>query len=377
MLARKEVELLRQGEKFVNQALVLSFPERSLESIKGKRKQPAYRALVQEFLRSVQSNSDDSIEPSADTNMANINVGTNYEIAILNYINSLNQPAHVDFQIDRLLQISFSLQTASKDDVLQNLTLYLRAVFPMKAYKSVSKKCVDPPMNLSRKQARRVEYARTQDLWRKNRSKCIRMLLDDVSEVRVFSKDVMINFWDTLFTQNPVVSPGAEKSRPTIEELWAPITPIEVKRSWPPNTTSSGPDGLSARLLRKVPMDVLVRILNLILWCGKAPTYLLELLTIMIPKKKKASLPSDFRPITVSSVLIRTFHKILATRMAHYIELDSRQRAFRPTDGFSDNVFLLDMILRYHHKHHKPLYIASLDIAKAFDSVSHSAVYET
>jgi len=35
------------------------------------------------------------------------------------------------------------------------------------------------------------------------------------------------------------------------------------------------------------------------------------------------------------------------------------------------------MILRYHHKHHKPLFVASLDIAKAFDLVAYDTISET
>jgi len=39
----------------------------------------------------------------------------------------------------------------------------------------------------------------------------------------------------------------------------------------PVNTTSAGPDGLTARLLKKVPNGILCCILNLILWCERAP----------------------------------------------------------------------------------------------------------
>lgn len=104
---------------------------------------------------------------------------------------------------------------------------------------------------------------------------------------------------------------------------------------------------------------------------------MLDSITTLIPKKSGASKPADFRPITVFSFITRTLHKILASRMSRLIKFDQRQRVFRPTDGCSDNVFLLDLILRYHHKHHKFLYIASLDIAKAFDSVSHTTIQET
>lgn len=203
------------------------------------------------------------------------------------------------------------------------------------------------------------------------------MLLDDITGVQVPPKEVMVPFWETIMTGGVSISPGMEAPNPTVDGLWTPITALEIKKALPANTTSAGPDGLSAILLRKVPMEVLERVLNLILWYGKAPTHLVKSTTTLIPKKTNARLPSDFRPVTVSSVLIRPLHKVLATRMARLIHLDQRQRAFRPTDGCSDNVFLLDMILRYHHRYHKPLLVASLDIAKAFDSVSHDTIGET
>ncbi|KMQ92117.1 reverse transcriptase [Lasius niger] len=155
-----------------------------------------------------------------------------------------------------------------------------------------------------------------------------------------------------------------------------PITALEIRRALPASTTSAGPDSLTARFLRKVLMEILERILNIILWCEKAPAHLVESATTLILKKYNVHTPSDFRPITVSSVLLRTLHKVLATRMARLIHIDQRQRAFRPTDSCSENVFLLDLILRYHHRHHKPLFVASLDVAKAFDSVSHRTIEE-
>lgn len=41
-----------------------------------------------------------------------------------------------------------------------------------------------------------------------------------------------------------------------------------------------------------------------------------------------------------------------------------------------DNVFQLDMILRSHHQSFKKLYMASIDVAKAFPSVLHKALIE-
>ena len=62
--------------------------------------------------------------------------------------------------------------------------------------------------------------------------------------------------------------------------------------------------------------------------------------------------------------------------MNRLISLDVGQREFRATDGCADNVFLLDLILRHHHTRHKSLYIASIDVAEAFDTVAYSAIMQ-
>ena len=46
-MAVREAQLVRDGGKFVNQALVQFVPGRSLEAIKWKRRQAAYKALAQ------------------------------------------------------------------------------------------------------------------------------------------------------------------------------------------------------------------------------------------------------------------------------------------------------------------------------------------
>ena len=104
------------------------------------------------------------------------------------------------------------------------------------------------------------------------------------------------------------------------------------------------------------------------------PVHLRPARTVLIPKIKDPSFPAEYRPITVASTLVRGFHKVLARRMNSLISLDERQSAFRATDGCADNEFQLDLIQRHHHTYHKALYIASIDVAKAFDTVAHSAI---
>ncbi|KAL0103799.1 hypothetical protein PUN28_017836 [Cardiocondyla obscurior] len=371
LLARKEVELIKQGGiRFMNQALLEVFPGRSLEAIKGKRRQADYKELVISMVHE-----QDSSDSTEEVGIEERNDEDYYCKAIADYIASLPAPSTEGFSSKKLISICETFAQKNKETVYQELTLYLQEIFPTKKLKH--RKPDIGAKILSRKQARRAEYAKVQDLWQKNRNKCIRTLLDDISEVKTPSKEVMVPFWQTVMTSGEDVTPGCGKKRQEVKELWSPVTVEEIKNSKPANTTSAGPDGVTARLIKKMSNNLLARILNLIMWCGKAPTYLLQSITTLIPKKAKANLPADFRPITVSSVIIRTLHKVLATRMSNLLKFDQRQRAFRPTDGCSDNVFLLDLLLRFHSKNHKPLYTASIDIAKAFDSVSHNAIKDT
>ena len=128
-------------------------------------------------------------------------------------------------------------------------------------------------------------------------------------------------------------SPGVEVIRdlPPMEGVWEPIVPLEIKSAMP--SLAPGPDGIKSRALRDIPLCILYRIFNIILYIGQLPKHLLESRTTMIPKKEVPKSPGDFRPITVSSVIMRTFHKILANRMLEYIPLDVRQKASRDVDA--------------------------------------------
>jgi len=152
---------------------------------------------------------------------------------------------------------------------MSNLSLYLLKVFSSKARK-VKETKVREQVTTSRKQVRHAEYARTQDLWCKNRSKCLR-ILDDATDVSFLPKEEMTSYWNTIMTNNEKISPGGDIRWPILEELWTPIIPTKIRKALSVNTTSAGPDELSARLLKRVPIEVLCRVLNIVLWCEKVP----------------------------------------------------------------------------------------------------------
>uniref|UniRef100_A0A5S6Q5X8 Reverse transcriptase domain-containing protein n=1 Tax=Trichuris muris TaxID=70415 RepID=A0A5S6Q5X8_TRIMR len=77
----------------------------------------------------------------------------------------------------------------------------------------------------------------------------------------------------------------------------------------------------------------------------------------------------------MSALIYRLLAKILNQRLSLITELDKRQKAFiRGIDGCGENTFLLKTVTATARREHRELCIASLDVAKAFDSVSHHLV---
>ncbi|GLV30476.1 ribonuclease H1, partial [Carabus blaptoides fortunei] len=84
--------------------------------------------------------------------------------------------------------------------------------------------------------------------------------------------------------------------------------------------------------------------------------------------------PSEYRPISVASVPLRHFHKIIAHRITSCDAFDDRQRAFIKSDGACENVAVLSAILANSRSSLRELHITTLDMAKAFDTISHHAL---
>ena len=82
-------------------------------------------------------------------------------------------------------------------------------------------------------------------------------------------------------------------SRLTLDGLWDPINPGEIKAAKLDLSIAPGPDGLTPRQLRAVPVNVLVRILNLIILCERLLKHRKDSRIIFVPKKPDAVDPAE------------------------------------------------------------------------------------
>lgn len=363
MLARKEAELTAENPpRFLNQELVRYFPGRTLEAIKARRKRQDHKDMVVRFRE--EGRRPQPLPPPIDASD---------EDEILGFLEALPRISGDDFQANQLHTIIREARTAGRKATKQKLALYLRKIFPPRPTIQSRKKITSPPTeNINRRQARKNEYALTQRLWKKDRRRCIANIVEDLHHTKQPDQAVMEPYWTTIMTAASQQAPVVHRTK-CLGDAWRPISTTEIKFGRLSLITAAGPDGVSARLLRSIPVGILCRLFNLLMWSG-LPEDLLLSKTIFLPKKAQAETPEDFRPITIPSVIVRSLHKILARRLMHLVDIDHRQRGFRNTDGCADNTFLLDTILRQHRRKIRPLYMASIDVSKAFDSVSHPAI---
>ena len=226
-------------------------------------------------------------------------------------------------------------------------------------------------------------FKNIQRLYRKNRSRAAKLVLsgewNEDSGGRGVSLEVLETFWRPLLEKQSVED--RRRPLPVRDEQWGIVKSIDlddltsaIKDS--DRNTAAGPDGRTLKSIAEMsPVDVL-RQMNLWLVSCSMPTDLCEARTTLIPKVVGATEPSKFRPITVSSLLTRLYHRIVAKRIEALCPCSERQKAFRRGDGIAENVFLVDQLIRDHtlRKTPKQLFLCFLDVAKAFDSVSHESL---
>lgn len=427
-MARKEAELALQGVRFINQSLEEYMPGRTLEAIKGYRRKESYKILVRQYITELEDipgpapralvpqpqrdvdipepvDPIEDLDPAEDLEPARSPVPgsdphrgsgpvpgsgirsrnleqINEERNLVNLMQRIGNELAVipeehgeKYFADELQQIAKEVQAgAPRDEVLQSITMYLLKILPFREHVGTSETGTTSGTRLNSRKRRRLEYSITQKQWKKNPGKYLRSLLKDIKTVQLPPANRMFPFWEEMFTTENNSTPGRKERVQPATELWRPILADEIKNAFPDMGTAPGPDGLMVSNFRKLPATMIQRIFLIFQYCGRVPTYLLKSRTTMIPKKSGPVEPKDFRPITVSSVLIRTFHKVLANRLQKLVKIDHRQRAFRDFDGVAGSTFILDIVIRHQRKSLKPLYLAFIDVAKAFDTVTHNTI---
>ena len=133
-------------------------------------------------------------------------------------------------------------------------------------------------------------------------------------------------------------------------------------------------DGLKKCKLTKMCLNIITARFNIYIISSTAPSAFKLGLTTLIPTTKLSTELSQYRPITISSIFCRLFHKMFARRIENTMSLNPQKKAFVRRDGIADNIFLLKYIIYQHTNALLPLKMCLLDVSKAFDTVSHNSI---
>ncbi|TRZ14172.1 hypothetical protein HGM15179_012940 [Zosterops borbonicus] len=141
-------------------------------------------------------------------------------------------------------------------------------------------------------------------------------------------------------------------------------------------TSAPGPDGITlGHLLKLDPrFSQLSVIFNLWLVTGIIPDALQDCRTVLIPKSSSEERLGDinnWRPITIASLVFRLFSRIATARLSHACPIHPRQQSIISASGCSENLKLLQLLVKSAKQEHCHLGVVFVDIAKAFDTVSH------
>lgn len=160
----------------------------------------------------------------------------------------------------------------------------------------------------------------------------------------------------------------------------APVTKNEIITSISKlkNKSASGPDGISVNIIKSVHIYILTplqHIINLTFSTGKIPSQWKASIVTPIYKSGDKKLCTNYRPISVISNLAKIFEHCLKNRLIEFLDkhkiLTDRQYGFRKQLCTEDAVIDLIKYVVNSLENNKKCLGIFIDLAKAFDSVSH------
>lgn len=141
---------------------------------------------------------------------------------------------------------------------------------------------------------------------------------------------------------------------------------------------SKGPDNISPKVVKNnalVFSFILSEIFNLIISNGKYPECLKTSKVIPVFKSGDSSQPSNYRPISILSILNKIIEKMLVKRFTEFFEMNSvltrHQYGFRP--GSNTETAIVELVDYVTHEIEGKNVVGGLflDLKKAFDTLNH------
>lgn len=345
---------------------------RSREAIKKRRQLASYQALVTSF-RALPAEQSPPSSPHGNDDISRL------DLEIVSYINSLptNSMEAEDLGVIECIRNHHSLLPVI-NSYYDDISIKFGGERPSfrQSYTGLITALGQASSNRKRKQ---LQYVLAQKEFKSNRSNYAERLLDNkpwsAQKITPPSVDLLRHYQNTFGLSIRSDLPNTSSTRYEHIVISHPITTKEIAsvvKSLKSN--APGPDGITKAQLRNIPTIKLAILYNAILIAEDIPDGLKLNSTALIPKTTtELDNAKNWRPITISSTILRCFNKIMAARLGN-IELEDCQRGFSKIDGCFANTWTIESLIKHHRIKGIPLTLISLDLTAAFDSVPHDAI---
>ena len=144
---------------------------------------------------------------------------------------------------------------------------------------------------------------------------------------------------------------------------------------------SVGVDGVSLELLQGLCQQsegrrALLHWFNRLLHGETMPEDWLMSLMVLLPKKDQPQEPKDTRPISMGSATEKLFSRMVLERCKHTLGNGAAWQCSGPHKQSTDYLYVAHRLFETEREWAKGLAVVKLDIARAFDSVSRSKLFE-
>ena len=245
----------------------------------------------------------------------------------------------------------------------------------------------DGPMTRGERRAARVaSYKRVQELFKKKPRQLAQELLDGSAPVGCEIPPITVegtykDRFESVAGEVDISGYPPPASLVDNSNLICPFTGEEVLkaiRGTKPGT-APGPDGVSLAEIANLDKTgyLLAAMFNTWLLLGRLPSGLKANRSILLPKgSDNLNDIGNWRPLTLSSVILRLYSRALAARLADNVSLNPRQKGFIKGSNLAENIELVKALCERSKTQGEPLAVLFLDLAKAFDTVPHDLIQQ-
>ena len=161
---------------------------------------------------------------------------------------------------------------------------------------------------------------------------------------------------------------------PTLEEVVAVVRNMK-------NGRAAGDDGIPAEALKALPPSGIRSLHSIIvdIWTtGLIPDTWRPAIIVPLHKKGSTTSVSNYRGISLLRTAYKCLERLIVSRILPAREQTTREEqcGFRPGRGTIDQIHTLRRIIEVHYEHGRPLQLAFLDYASAFDSPDRDRLFD-